>query len=205
MESLFRPAEFWNKISFTLLHKPDNCSRRKFTIFLVQQSLMPWMAGLSLVTQIQTDKLEIRDTLEWVDSFMFDRRDIFLKEAVHGTCTILIKLDPYVKLDTSLPPFLSILDKDTHDFDLQSMKMTLLVMGRFTKTWGEAEAMCNTLGGHLPSITSEDDRKTLQAIMMRDQLQHNTSLKYPNNCRVFDPLCVIFIGIQGKKVRHTAN
>ena len=118
------------------------------------------------------------------------------------TCTVLIKLDPYVKLDTSLPPSLSILDKDTYDFDLQSMKMTLLIMGRFTKTWGETEAMCNTLGGHLPSITSEDDRKTLQAIMMRDQLQHNTSLKYPNNCRVFDPLCVIFIGIHGNKVRY---
>ena len=204
MDSVYRPTEYWNKVSISVLPKPANCSGIQLNILFVQQSLSPWMLGLFLINRIVSNPLERGAVLELTDSFMFDRRDIYISpfSATQGTCFILITLDPYVKSNTSLPPFLYISDKGTHAADPLNTKATILIIGRFTKTWADAEAICETLGGHLPSVTSLDDRKTLEAIILRNQIQHNTTLKYPNNCRVFDPLCIIFIGIHGNKVRQ---
>ena len=205
VDSLYQPGDYWQKISLRMSGSPSNCSAIGLHIVLVQHSLSPWMMGRNIVSYISTKPLDQGQVFEWTDSFVFDKRYLFLSTTtlIERSCGVLIQIDPYVKPHSGLPPSFHIADKETVDVsDLQTAKLTVLIMGRFHKTWDDAQALCKSVGGHLPSMTSLDQRTTLESIFLRNPLLQNMTLRHTNICRVFDPLCAMYIGIRNSTVRE---
>ena len=71
-------------------------------------------------------------------------------------------------------------------------------------SWNEAEGLCQSLGGHLASMTSEEERRQLERLMFGVELSPDKrSWVHFIHCRRHDPLCVTFLGLKPFKVGTT--
>ena len=76
-----------------------------------------------------------------------------------------------------------------------------LLSGRQLLSWSEAEELCNSLGGHLPSLTTPKDTLLLERLLL-GPLQHDGYQEFvpETDCRYSGPLCMMFIGLKTNQV-----
>ena len=71
-------------------------------------------------------------------------------------------------------------------------------------TWEEAAAKCQSIGGGLPMLKYPQDYDTLKHLLWRNY-KSGSDLGYGDPCRVFNPLCHVFIGLHPDKVGVSAT
>ena len=89
--------------------------------------------------------------------------------------------------------------------ELNYDRIYYLLTGRQSISWLEAEKLCMSFGGHLPSITSNRDMALLLKFLLGPVQEKLDYIYVPeSDCRYWDPLCMVFIGLNISKVQCTA-
>ena len=80
-------------------------------------------------------------------------------------------------------------------------RLYYLISGRQLVSWEEGEMLCQSLGGHLPSITSPRDTELLERFLLGPAMDDQYTDYVPQaDCRYYDPLCMVYIGLYTDKV-----
>ena len=82
----------------------------------------------------------------------------------------------------------------------------IVTVGEFYLSWDDADQVCRDLGGHLPSVTGEEDRHLLETLILGgDYTSDQTDNIYHTPCRHWGPLCGVYLGLRHPWVRMKFN
>ena len=159
----------------------------------------------------QGDRVTIYQTMIMERSHLIIESDS-MGEYIGGT--LHIELNPLLPLNqVSNPWFQTLSDFTTcarpkqtiHPFNSDTCQTTcnsstvqyIVTVGEFYLSWDDADQVCRDLGGHLPSVTGEEDRQLLETLILGgDFTSGRTDKVYHTPCRHWGPLCGIYLGLQ---------
>ena len=74
-----------------------------------------------------------------------------------------------------------------------------VIISRQSMSWEDANTLCTKLNSTLPTINSLEDEELLTKLLLFPLVDDKTS--FPRHeCRHWDPLCMIYIGLKSQLV-----
>ena len=167
----------------------------KFHLDIMQQNSLPCLLGLWHITGVSVS-LTASHTFTWTDTYAFEHRHLLVStDEPKGNCRLVVKSDPL----STRPIDLS--GQVIHPHREEGGKYVYVINAHLMKSWTRAEQICQLLGGHLPTITSYEENQYLRNILAGNLFPQ---IAFRNPCRIYDPLCAIFIGLGHNRVSSEA-
>ena len=209
LEAVYFSERYLTKISVKV---DGNWKPVQLTLIHLVQNRSPY---LRLLWQIVTYNilLSLGDSVTIYQTMIMERSHLIIEpdsksHQIDGT--LYIDLNPLFRVNQAPDPwFQTLSDYTTCDFTKNANKVKcytscnsstvqyIVTVGEFYLSWDDADQVCRDLGGHLPSVTGEEDRQLLETLILGgDFTSDQTDSIYHTPCRHWGPLCGVYLGLQ---------
>ena len=206
--ALYYSHRYRTLLTLTLTQIPDHvtktsCKRICVNVEILVQNRSPFFSHVYHSTWLELN-------IPWGQSFtihnfiIMEQRHVVISPSkrcvTHPTCSLKVTINPLASVvKSSLKKYKRIVED--LESDILDGTTFFVFHGPHSMSWEKAESMCVSLGGHLTSMTSEDERSLLESMLMGATFKHKSSdAVYSSHCRQYDSLCTTFIGIRRGKV-----
>ena len=131
---------------------------------------------------------------------IFETRRFYIKplddhHIVQPDCQLDVHINQLINIYQLLPVTINI--KPTNDYNMPE-KIYYILWKNTTVSWNQAEAMCESMGGHLPSLSSKTEADFIERLVLG--LRFNASLPLYHSPLRYFPFTGIYLGFDTDKV-----
>ena len=131
---------------------------------------------------------------------IFDTRRFYIRSLNNyrtdqSQCKLPVNIDQLVNIYEVLP--ITIDEKPTNDYNMPE-KIYYILWKNTTVSWNQAEAMCESIGGHLSSLSSKTEADFIERLVLG--LGFNASLPLYHSPLRYFPFTGIYLGFNTTKV-----
>ena len=190
------PSRYKTVFNWTLI-SGHQCSDATYTIVLMYQNKLPWFGASWHIVDLLISQRD-GESVIYHDYFLFEQRHIILlpqdsPEGFSDSCSLQFSIDPLVQIPQS------------GSTRVTSKSLIYYVIDfNHNLNWITAKEICGKVGGHLPSVTSEDERSFLRNLLMGavEDSDKDPLLSLHSLCRYYGTMCAMFLGLNNTKVSY---
>ena len=179
------------------------CNQANISMKLILQTTQPVYGHAHYYISLDLS-IDTNSSFQYHELLLINHRFISLQTPPRNmSCVVKLRIDPWIpigdKILFTLSPGISY-DKITNTSDILTDFETfdyIVVWDTVSPiSWMEARERCETLGAHLPVITTEYTQNLMEILMLGHAFHANGSKYLRVPCRQdFGPFCIIFIGL----------